>query len=84
MRDKSHHLRLEALLVNLKCYQVTFDAADHTQQMWSDIIDGANTELPGTSDEDIKLPTYEHVTSTITYPITSRPLPAMVANYPHV
>ncbi len=53
MRDKSHHLRLEALLVNLKCYQVTFDAADHTQQMWADIIDGANTELPDANDEDI-------------------------------
>jgi hypothetical protein len=30
MRDKNHHLRLEALLVNLRCYQITFDQADHT------------------------------------------------------
>jgi hypothetical protein len=51
--------------------------------MWADIIDGANTELPNTTDEDIRLPTYKHVTATITYPVTSCPLPPMVANYPH-
>jgi hypothetical protein len=28
IRDKTHHVRLEALLVNLQCYNVTFDVGD--------------------------------------------------------
>ena len=84
MRDKNHHLRLEALLVNLKCYQVTFDSADYNQQLWADILGEANTDLHSPGEEDISLPTYKHVTATITYPVTSRPLPSLVANHPHI
>jgi hypothetical protein len=52
--------------------------------MWADIIKGANTELPNPEEEEMSLPTYKHVTATITYPVTSRPLPPTVANHPHV
>ena len=31
IRDKTHHLRLEALLINLQCYAVTYDIGDQTQ-----------------------------------------------------
>jgi hypothetical protein len=48
------------------------------------MLEGANTELPGEDDENISLPTFTHVSNTITYPATSRPLPTAVASHPHV
>jgi hypothetical protein len=35
-------------------------------------------------EEDVELPTFTHVQKTITYPDTSRPLPAKVEKLPHL
>jgi hypothetical protein len=52
--------------------------------MWAELLEGANTELPEAKDESITMPTFKHVPRTIIYPVTSRPLPKVVADNPHV
>lgn len=52
--------------------------------MWAEVLEGANTELPDDDNDDITLPTFVHVPTRITYPVTSRPLPPMVIKNPHV
>jgi hypothetical protein len=52
--------------------------------MWAELLEGANTELPEAADETITLPTFEHVATNIVYPATSRPLPKVVVDNPHV
>jgi hypothetical protein len=34
--------------------------------------------------EEVELPTYQHQNKTITYPATSRPLPARILGTPHI
>ena len=63
---------------------MSYDVGDQSQQMWAELLEGANTELPEATDEIISLPTFEHVPTTIIYPVTSRPLPKEVVENPHV
>ena len=84
IRDKTYHLRLEALLVNLYIYNVTYDVGNQAQQIWAELLEGANTKLPEVTDEIITLPTFKHVPIDIIYPATSRPLPIAVVDNPHM
>ena len=52
--------------------------------MWADVLEGANIELLGQDDEVIELPRFSHQPKNITYPVTSRPLPAYVTENPHI
>jgi hypothetical protein len=63
---------------------VSYDVGNQTHQMWAELLEGANTELPEATTEVITLPTFEHVATNIIYPVTSRPLPKEVADNPHV
>jgi hypothetical protein len=52
--------------------------------MWAELLEGANTKLPEATDDIITLPTFEHVPTTIIYPVTSHLLPKEVVENPHV
>ena len=52
--------------------------------MWADILAQTSTELADFEAQEVTLPTYTHVTTTLVYPSTSRPLPAYVSSQPHV
>jgi PAS domain-containing protein len=82
--DKSSHLRLQALLVDLASYQVEYRQGDALQQLWVEALEGASRGMREPEEADVKLPTFEHRGHHITYPDTSRPLPTRVASSPHV
>lgn len=84
MRDKVHHLRLEALLIDLASYGATFGQGDDLQQLWAEALEGASRWSGGGDNEPIELPTFSHEEKRITYPATSRPLPAKVKEAAHL
>ncbi len=55
-----------------------------THQMWAELLEGANTEMPEAPIDTITLPTFEHVSTNIIYPVIYRPLPKEVVDNPHV
>lgn len=43
LRDRTHHLRVEALLVDMASYKVSFNKGDELQQLWAEVLEGAVT-----------------------------------------
>ena len=52
--------------------------------MWAEALEGASRWTGGGDDEPLALPTFMHEDRMITYPATSRPLPAKVNAAAHV
>jgi hypothetical protein len=83
MHDKMHHLKLQALLIDLASYGATFGEGDSMQQLWVEALEGVSRDMKAPSEENIDLPTFTHQPKSITYPATSRPLPQRILNAPH-
>ena len=84
LRDKTHHLRIEALLVDLASYNATYGEGDALQQLWVEALEGGARGMQEAGEEPIQLPTYQHEDKTLRYPAKARPIPQKVTAAPHI
>lgn len=84
IRDKTHHLRIDALMVDLASYKVEYVQAEPTTQMWLECLGGVGTwQGPSEEGKEVVLPTFEHQDRVLVYPAGQRPLPTQVEQAPH-
>lgn len=51
--------------------------------MWAEALEGASRWVRVEDTEQVELPTFQHTDKLITYPVTSRPLPARIRGAAH-
>jgi hypothetical protein len=84
LANKSSHLRLQALLVDLASYNVRFVQGSPVEQLWTEALEGASRAMRREGEEDVELPVFPHTDKIIKYPATSRPLPARITASRHI
>lgn len=89
LNDKTHHLKIEAILIDLASYRAVFKVGGGDQYQWVEALllgqePKGLLEQPGGEQPPITLPTFEHHTHAISYPSQTSSLPRQITDQPHV